>query len=140
MARVNNSIDSIVKALQRYFGNRAEIEVAYLFGSVAQNRSGPLSDVDIAVLLDEERIDASLYPYGYNAHLLTDLVKLLQTNRVDLVVLNDAPLLLRHRILYGGRLICAKNEDRRIRFHVGTINRINDFKYLNRPHLARAEK
>lgn len=140
MARVNDNIDSILKILQRYFGNRDEIEVAYIFGSVAQNESNSLSDIDLAVILNEEKIDAGLYPYGYKAHLLCDLMKLLKTNRVDLVILNDAPPLLKHRVLYFGKLICANNEIRRIKFHVETINQYDDFKYLSKPHLERITK
>ncbi len=140
MASKKEIFKSIMKALQGYFGNRGEIEVAYIFGSVAQNESNSLSDIDLAVILNEEKIDAGLYPYGYKAHLLCDLMKLLKTNRVDLVILNDAPPLLRHRVLYYGKLICANNEARRIRFHVDTINEYNDFKYLSGTHSGRITK
>jgi len=140
MEKVNNNIDSIIKTLQGYFRNRGEIEVAYIFGSVALNESNSLSDIDLAVILNEEKINAGLYPYGHKAHLLSDLMQLLKTNRVDLVILNDAPPLLKHRVLYFGKLICANDEARRIRFQVDTINEYNDFKYLSRPHLERTSK
>lgn len=51
-----------------------------------------------------------MYRYGYKAEVLSDLIKLLKTNNVDLVILNEADILLRHRVLYFGKLIYSKNE------------------------------
>ncbi len=37
--------------LSAYFANLPRVDLAYLFGSQARRKAGPLSDVDIAVLL-----------------------------------------------------------------------------------------
>lgn len=134
---MKNKINEIQKKLKEYFERHPEIEVVYIFGSVAQDKTDALSDIDIAVILNRERIQDKLYPYGYKAYLLTDLMKLLKTNKVDLVILNEAPTLLKHRILYFGKLIYSNNEKRRIQFQIETINKYNDFKYLLKPHLER---
>ena len=128
-----NKIESILK---EYFQNHPEIEVAYIFGSVAQGRTSALSDIDIAVITDSQQIKEETYRYGYKAEILTGLMKLLKTNDVDLVILNEANTLLKHRVLYFGRLIYSKNEKKRIVFQTDTINKYNDYKQLINPHLV----
>ncbi|MFH1338474.1 MAG: nucleotidyltransferase domain-containing protein [Candidatus Omnitrophota bacterium] len=120
---------------EEYFKRHPEIELVYIFGSVAQARINILSDIDIAILLDTKEVDDRLYNYGYKAQILTDLMKLLRTNNVDLVILNEANPLLRHRVLYFGKLIYFKSERKRIQFQVETIDKYVDFKQLFKSHL-----
>lgn len=124
------NIDKIKEILKQYFKKHPEIEVAYIFGSVAQGKENPLSDIDIAIIINPQQINEKMYRYGYKAEVLSDLIKLLKTNNVDLVILNEADILLRHRVLYFGKLIYSKNEKKRIEFQVDTINKYNDFKQL----------
>jgi len=80
------------------------ISAAILFGSRAKGTPRPNSDLDVAILPDP----ASTRP----RHRLIGAVAVALANfapegRVDVVLLDDAPELLRHRILSGGlRLIC----------------------------------
>jgi hypothetical protein len=81
------------------------------------------------------KIDQSCYPFGYKAAVLTDLMKSLKTNNVDLVVLNDAPLLLRHRVVSLGKLVFSRDEKKRVGFQVDIINRYSDMMFLKgKPH------
>lgn len=128
------SVNDIKHTLIGYFQHHPEIEVAYIFGSLAQCRTTPLSDIDIAIMIDMQQIDMDIYPYGYKAAIIADLMKLFKTNNIDLVILNEASPLLRHRVLYYGILIFSNNESKRIRFHTSTIDKYNDYKYLMRPH------
>ena len=121
--------------LADYFQRHVEIEVAYIFGSMARGTESALSDIDIAILIDEGLINEDEYRYGYKAEIIADLIKLLKTNNVDLVILNEANTLLRHRVLYHGKLIHSKNEKKRIAFQTSTIDRYVDFKELIKPHL-----
>jgi predicted nucleotidyltransferase len=43
--------DHIASALKERLEQEPDVVVAYLFGSVARGTAGPLSDVDVAVLL-----------------------------------------------------------------------------------------
>ena len=117
-----------------YFEKHPEIEVVYIFGSVAQGKITPLSDIDIAILVDNQKIDENVYRYGYKAEILSDLIKLLKTNAIDLVILNEANTLLRHRILYYGKILHSKNEKKRIVFQTTTISKYNDYKQIMRCH------
>lgn len=86
---------------------REEVLEAYLFGSAAAGSARAHSDVDVAVYLREPRPPASAF--GYAADLTTALMQGLGTSRVDVVILDDAPPLLYHRVLRDGIRILARD-------------------------------
>ena len=128
------TLNNIKIILSDYFQRHAEIEVAYIFGSIARGTESALSDIDIAILIDDQQINEDKFRYGYKAEILADLMKILKTNDVDLVILNEANTLLRHQVLYHGKLIYSKNEKKRIEFQTNTIDKYIDFKELIKPH------
>ena len=97
----------LIENLRRCLGGRPEILEAYLFGSLARRDGQPHSDVDVAVCVDRDRLADS--PFGYAAELTAELVALLQRNDVDVVVLNQAPPLLYHRVLRDGLRLCTRD-------------------------------
>ena len=128
------TLDNIKTMLADYFQRQEEIEIAYIFGSIARGTESALSDIDIAILIDDQQINEDKFRYGYKAEILADLMKILKTNNVDLAILNEANTLLRHRVLYHGKLIYSKNEKKRIEFQTNTIDKYIDFKELMKPH------
>jgi predicted nucleotidyltransferase len=84
-----------------------EILDAYLFGSRAVGGAQPHSDVDVAVYLGEERPAASAF--GYAADLAAEIMRGLALPRVDVVVLNEAPPLLYHRVLRDGVRVLSRD-------------------------------
>ena len=86
--------------LERVFETRLEVLEAYLFGSRARGEPRVGSDTDIAVFLD--RAVAPDPPFGHAADLSAALTTALGGEAVDLVVLNEAPPLLYHRVLRDG--------------------------------------
>ena len=98
---------SLMERLARALEPRAEILEAYLFGSHARGNAHRRSDVDVAVYVDEARIEAG--PFGYQADLTTDLMAALGTNAIDVVVLNTAPPLLYHRVLRDGVRLLSRD-------------------------------
>lgn len=106
---------------------RKRVIFAYLFGSQARGQSGPGSDVDIAVYLDEglnrdDRFDLRL-------RLIGDLSVILQTDGVDLLLLRDLPLFFQYRIVREGKLIFCKDELQRIRFEFRVMSLFFDRQY-----------
>ncbi len=97
---------------------------AYLFGSRARGQAGPLSDTDIAVYLDRRVKQGE-----YRLKLMERLSKFLKSDHLDLVVLNQAPPLLRHEIIKYGRLL-KENAARRIPFETEVIRECLDTAYL----------
>ncbi len=99
------------------------VELAYLFGSTAKGLNGPLSDIDIAVLLKTSSREAL-------GLLQDDLCRRLGTDRIDLVSLTEAPSPLAYRIVRDGRCILCRNQREREAFETRAVLRYLDFKPL----------
>ena len=118
--------------LTPYLHARPEILLAYLFGSAAKGRTHALSDIDLAVLVDEEQfaeLDARL-PWGYRATLTSELIGLLKRNDVDLVLLHQASPLLKFQVVRFGKPLLCRSEERRVAFEVQARR-----EYLDTEHL-----
>ena len=107
------------------------IIASYLFGSQATGKTGPQSDIDLAVLFDRAIPKAR---WGkLKIHLLTELVGMFGSNRVDLVALNEAPPFLAYEeIIRSSELIFSKDEDQRLLFEVEAFHRYVDTEPLRR--------
>ena len=112
--------------LATFFSARSEIRFAYLFGSVARGTSGNLSDIDIAVYLNPERLPPD-EGYGYRSNLLVELRSELAED-IDLVILNDASAVLKFQVLKNGMPVYCCSEIERIRFHEQTTRYYLDLK------------
>jgi predicted nucleotidyltransferase len=92
-------------------GQARGIVSAYLFGSVAEGRAHRESDVDVGVLLDRAVFPSAEERMEVRISLGSELVDVLDTNDVDLVILNDAPPELGRAIVTRGRRVyCADAE------------------------------
>lgn len=92
---------------------------ALLFGSQATGKAGPLSDIDVAVWLDPA-LDARQRQRRQLA--LTGAVsRALATDEVQVVVLNDATPLLRHRALRDGVRLVDRAPATRIRLEATAL-------------------
>jgi predicted nucleotidyltransferase len=98
---------TLVDALVSVLSSRPEVLDAYLFGSQAAATRPPPSDVDVAVYID--RAQEPETRYGYRADLGAALGAATGRRDIDVVVLNDAPPLLYHRAIAGGRRIFARD-------------------------------
>jgi len=81
--------------------------LVYLFGSQATGKAGPLSDYDFAIYLDEK--DKKKI-FDIKLELLASISRALQTDKVDIVVLNtvDAPE-LKYNIIKEGKAIFERD-------------------------------
>ena len=102
-----NVEEQLVACLVRALAPRREILEAYLFGSRARGRAGPDSDIDVAVYIDKTIADDG--HWGYRAELATDLMATVGAVEVDVVVLNEAPILLYHRVLRDGVRLLSRD-------------------------------
>ena len=115
--------------LHALFAQRGVV-LAYLFGSQAEGMAGPLSDVDIAVLLGpdvppEQWSDVQI-------DLIGDLVSLFHRDDVDVVVLNRVTPLLAHRVATQGQVIYEPDPLVRTHFEVEALRRYVDTAPLRR--------
>ena len=98
-----------------------DIAFAYLFGSRAGGQATRLSDIDVAVYLHDP-------PDGdKRLEILGTLIDTLKSDRVDLVILNTAPLPLKFRVLKKNRLLVDKAPFIRHAFESSTIAMYIDF-------------
>ena len=111
-------------------GESANLCCAYLFGSSARGDERPGSDVDVAVLFREAPPRTLA---GLHLDLAERLTGALGGRRVDLVLLNHAPVDLVHRVLRDGVLLLERDRSARIRFEVNARNEYFDLL----PHLQR---
>ena len=121
------SIEAIVDraAMTAYWARQPDVVVAYLFGSVARGRADRLSDVDVAVLLDEylegERaVEARLRFTGDLANC--------SEREIQVVLLNRAPPLLAYQVVENGILLYERSRTERIAFEVQTRRVYFDWK------------
>jgi len=105
-----------------------ELRFALLFGSRVTARARPDSDWDLAVYLRD-----GLEP-AERAAIRDRLVAAIEPgDRVDLVILNDAPPLLAHRALCGEKLF-SRDEVAFVRFVVRTLATAGDEAYWRELH------
>lgn len=98
---------------------------AYIFGSYAQGKMRPDSDIDIAIY-SERKLDSKTYLDIKMA--LTDVCK----REIDLIILNDATPLLRYEIYKNNILLFTRDNDLETSYKVKTLFEYNDVKrYLD---------
>jgi len=113
---------SVIDQVRSALGAEAGLVTAYLFGSFGRGDNRPGSDVDLAVLLDRERRpDLEGLPLDLEARLERRLGR-----PVQIVVLNQAPPDLVHRVLRDGVIVLDRDRARRIRFEVQARNEYFD--------------
>jgi len=111
--------DAILMRLREFFAQPPQGTAAvYLYGSVARGDSRPGSDVDVAILFDE---DPPRTLDGLHVGIADSLQAALG-RPVDLVVLNHASPDLVHRVLRDGILVSEPNRSGRVRFEVRLRN------------------
>lgn len=86
---------------------RPEVLEAYLFGSHAQGRAQPHSDIDVAVYVDESIAEEGAF--GYRAQLITEIMSGLRSNNIDLLILNQAPPALYYYVLRDGVRVLSRD-------------------------------
>jgi predicted nucleotidyltransferase len=128
-----SDIEQLEQKLRDFFSRVESVTLAYLFGSTARGEANCLSDTDIAVLFDDTLLQKEAFDLQLG--LLSELTVLLQTNNIDLVALNDSPLLLTYNIIRDG-IILKSDEPLRVKFETKIMSRYLDERY----HIERHAK
>lgn len=116
----------ILPAVKSSIEKHPAIIFAYLFGSSAQDASGPLSDIDIAVFLESSMQKTFL---DTKLNLYADCSRALKRNDIDIVILNTAQnIILLDEITRTGTVLIDKDTDLRIGFEQKIMHQAIDFK------------
>jgi predicted nucleotidyltransferase len=119
---------NLVERLREAAGRELEespVLVAYLFGSAATGRTHAGSDVDVAIVLEPS------VPAGRYLDRSLDVARRLSAasgvGRIEVLVLNDAPLPLRGRAVRERVVLFSRDEPFRVRFEGKVLKEFFDF-------------
>ena len=117
--------------LTNFFSTIDNVHIAYLFGSTVKGNANKLSDIDIAVMLDENLSKKDML--NMELDLISELTRVLKSDKIDLVVLNDSPLFLKYNIIKYGYFLTS-DESKRIAFETNVMSRYLDEQYYIKRH------
>ena len=103
------------------------IAAAYQFGSTVRDLEGPLSDLDIAILVNDEQAPSAIDLLRIELLLAYELQKQLTVSEVDLIALNGQRIPLQYTVLRTGWLIYEADPKYRIRFTQKVVQDYLDF-------------
>jgi predicted nucleotidyltransferase len=98
------------------------LRLVYLFGSQAEGLAGPMSDYDLGVLVDRTT-DAS----HIQAQLAHQVARALETDRVDVVLLNRAPIELAYAIIAQGTVLFEQDVATRVEYEAQVLSVYGDY-------------
>lgn len=126
-----NILKRLPEAIQ-YLNSLEIVQFAYLFGSLASGRHGPFSDVDVAVHLDETAVGPET-----KLEILGNLMDTLETDDIDLVILNRTSLPIKMNVIKSRRVILDKFPFARHLFESKTMREYFDFSFVEQNILKR---
>jgi predicted nucleotidyltransferase len=118
------SADAICERLRTLFASVETVRVGYLFGSQVNEDTGPLSDVDVGVLVDPSCLDD---PTSCRAGLAHQIGVALETDAIDLLLLNRAPIELAYRVVAQGTRVYEESRVARVEYEAYVLGRYGDY-------------
>jgi uncharacterized protein len=124
---ISDDLEARLERLAQRLAREEGVAALYLVGSRALGEAGPLSDVDVALLLDP--------PDGPSQDVLVGLAQeILGTDEVGLIVLNRAPLAVAAMVLRGARVLLSRDDARRVDYEQRIHHRYLDLKHYLRAY------
>jgi uncharacterized protein YutE (UPF0331/DUF86 family) len=112
--------------LQNLF-QTSPVDAAYLAGSTAGRKiAGTYNDLDIALLL-LNAVKANEF-FDYQVYFVSELSKALETNELDIVILNQASLLQRWQVIRTWGLLYQRDQKRRVEYEARAAMEYLEFK------------
>ncbi|MFH1662189.1 MAG: nucleotidyltransferase domain-containing protein [Candidatus Falkowbacteria bacterium] len=125
-------MEKLTKNQLNRLSKKYKINTFYVFGSQSTGKTTKLSDYDFAVLLDDKVPEKE---YGnYQIKIISELLRLVNSNRIDLIILNDKrnSLLLKYNVIKNGKILYEKNKNKRVNIEVNILRRWLDWQYFER--------
>lgn len=116
-----------IENIKNIFEKHPSVKLAYFFGSKATWTSGPLSDYDFAVYLDEKDTEKM---FEIKFKLNDEICRELKTDKVDIVILNltESPE-FKYDVIKNGKLIFER-EPFKVVVEPRILNEYFDFRDL----------
>ncbi len=123
--KIDHEIPPLLEKLKLSLENDPDIIFCFLFGSYGKNQISPLSDVDLAFYLRED-----VNTFEKKLDLIEITGRLLGTDEIDLVILNEAPATLVREIINTGKVLICKDENKMIEFEIRKLREFFDTQFL----------
>jgi uncharacterized protein YutE (UPF0331/DUF86 family) len=119
---------------------RSPVDAAYTQGTAGQRRlAGAYSDIDVALLL-LDKVKANEF-FDYQVYFVSELSKTLETQGLDVVILNQASLLQRAKVIRSWNILYQRDEKRRVQWETRAVLEYLEFqKYDDLQSKALAER
>jgi predicted nucleotidyltransferase len=117
---IPKDIRTKIPSLVDLFQSDSNIIFSYLFGGLLKERVNPLSDVDLSVYLKNTKKFDYLELYG-------KISRILDTDEIDLVILNNTPLSLSGRIMQNRKVLTDKKPFLRHKYESLILRKFFDF-------------
>jgi predicted nucleotidyltransferase len=118
----DEKLNKFKAALEKYL---SDVIVVYLFGSSARGETKPLSDIDIALLLNDDSDE-----HNIEARILIDAMKMMETEKIDMINLNHAPLHIRYGVLKDRKILYCSDHTKRADFETSVVMEYLDFAHI----------
>lgn len=116
--------EKIQKKLKPLFKREKDILFAYLFGSAVQEKTNYESDVDLAVYLDEKKVD-DLFKKRLS---LIEKIQSILKKPTEVVILNEIKsIFFKFVIIKEGKVIFERDHGKRVDFELKTMQEYYDF-------------
>jgi uncharacterized protein len=137
MTKIQSPV-TLTEHLKQSLGRDEDILFAYLYGSALSDPALSGGDIDLAVYLKPS--DTKEY-IKREAELTAFLISQLDTDEIDLRILNVLPLVFQYSILKEGRLILSRDEMERADFETRVMIRFFELKpYLDEYRLMLSQR
>jgi len=121
------SIQLLEQKLPDILTHHPSVDLVYLFGSQATGRVGPMSDYDVGALIDREQVGQASERDQIRAQLAHDLAAALRTDRIDVVILNDAPIELQYAVIAQRQPLHQRDIATRVEYEAHVMSAYGDY-------------
>ncbi|OGL42230.1 MAG: hypothetical protein A2161_06670 [Candidatus Schekmanbacteria bacterium RBG_13_48_7] len=125
--KIEHDLLALIPCLIAKIRTDTDIAAIYLFGSRATGKTGPLSDIDLAYLIEPKYDQHRMFEK--HIELINITTECLSTDEVTVLILNEVPLPIKYEVICNSNLIYDVKPGYRQLFEVFVIKEYLDFRY-----------
>ena len=111
-------VNELTIGIARLLLDFPQISLVYLFGSRAGGSIGPMSDYNLAILVDHAALDAAV-----QASFTHSVTRWIGIAAVDAVLLNRAPVELAYQVIADGQVLFQRDLATRVEYEANVMSR-----------------
>lgn len=127
---MGDKITGRLEELRKCFSRDKNIMMAYLFGSHAEGKETKISDLDIGVFLSPEMGREEIFKK--HLFLIGEVSKIMKTDRVDVVIMNESSASLNFEIIKHNAPIYVRSKGFKNSFEESVIRSYLDRRFYEK--------